>query len=243
MLPHVSGPLRGRTQGRALVIRTQAGGITRAAGAGSHPVLPFAAGAVRVSRPGPDDPNRASGEGEDGSDLPFSAAGAARRGRVGHTGYHARCHTRPAYWAVAPVLMYPCGKAPPARARAGRRSSAASAAPASRRCALPRGIGKTESDYLPARPGKVRLPVVHKPPSPLEQVHRTYAGTTLSGTDAPAPRVAAYPPIRLSMASRNDGAYCSSTWSLFQRPEQRTRPRSLEWPSHLADGGSGADSR
>ena len=65
----------------------------------SHAAHRIFAVVVRVFRPGPDDPNRASGEGEDGSDPPFIAAGAARPSGGG-----------------APVFMYPCRKAPrPAR--------------------------------------------------------------------------------------------------------------------------------
>ena len=100
----------------------QTGGrITQTEAGGSHPPLPFFAAALRVCRPRPDDPNRASGEGEDGSDPPFFTAGAVRRRVVDHTGFHTRYHTPAAFVGVAPVLMYPCRKAPPARARAGRR--------------------------------------------------------------------------------------------------------------------------
>ena len=45
----------------------------------SHPPLPFVAVVVRLFVLRPADPNRASGEGRDGSDPPFCAAGAARR--------------------------------------------------------------------------------------------------------------------------------------------------------------------
>ena len=46
------------------VSQEQQGGV-------SHPPLPFFAVVVRVFRPRPADPNRASGEGRDGSDPPF----------------------------------------------------------------------------------------------------------------------------------------------------------------------------
>ena len=55
----------------------------------------------------------------------------------------------------------------------------APAAIASRRRARPRGIGKTESDHLPARPVKVGRPVVHEPPPPLEQVRPRVGGFDL----------------------------------------------------------------
>ena len=78
----------------------------------SHATRCFFAVVVRVSPPRPADTNRASGEGEDGSDPPFFAAGAARlRGGCG-----TRCTTwcttlPPAVGGVAPVSMYPCWKA------------------------------------------------------------------------------------------------------------------------------------
>ncbi len=55
------------------------GGVTKNEGRVSGSPIPFFAVVVRVCRPRPADPNRASGEGRDGSDPPFSAAGAARR--------------------------------------------------------------------------------------------------------------------------------------------------------------------
>ena len=71
MLPAVSRPFRGRTQGRAILTRTL-GGVSRNRGGGvSSATLPFSAGFVRVSRPRLDDPSRASGTGEDGSDPPI----------------------------------------------------------------------------------------------------------------------------------------------------------------------------
>ena len=95
-----------------------AGGVSQHRWGGITPPLHVPAVVVRVFRPRPADPNRASGEGRDGSDPPFFAAGAARRGEGGnHTGSHTRYHTPPPpSGGVAPVSMYPCGKAPrPAR--------------------------------------------------------------------------------------------------------------------------------
>ena len=81
---------------------------------------------VRVCRPSQSFPNRASGEGQDGSDPLFFAAGAARRRGVWHQVYHLVYHTPTAVGGVAPVLNYPCGKAqPPAQARDWTRRRAA----------------------------------------------------------------------------------------------------------------------
>ena len=57
--------------------------------------LPFFAVVVRVFRPGPDDPNRASGEGKDGSDPPFFTAGAVRRAGGCQPRCQAPCQTPP----------------------------------------------------------------------------------------------------------------------------------------------------
>ena len=78
-----------------------------------HTTRPFFAVLVRVFRPRPDDTSRASGEGLDGSDPPFLTAGAVSR----WGGCGTRCGTpTPPAGGVAPVRMYPCGKAPrPAR--------------------------------------------------------------------------------------------------------------------------------
>ena len=88
----------------------------------SHPTLPFFAVFVRVFRPRPCDPIRASGEGKYGSDPPLSTAGADRRRGGYHTGYHTRYHTPPHAFGggVAPVLFIPAGRLPGPRA-AGRR--------------------------------------------------------------------------------------------------------------------------
>ena len=82
-------------------------------GVSGHPA-PVSAVVVRVFRPGPDDPNRASGEGKDGSDPPFLTAGAVRRGRGCQPRCQAPCQTPPPPLGgfSAPVLMHPCWKAP-----------------------------------------------------------------------------------------------------------------------------------
>ena len=89
-------------------------------GVQQHP-LPCVAVAVRVFRSSPSDPNRASGEGQDGSDPHFFAAGAARQGGGATPG----ATPSPRHVGVAPVHMYPCGKAPmptDARERTCRRA-------------------------------------------------------------------------------------------------------------------------
>ena len=82
----LSGPLRGHDGGhgggRAEWYTDRRGSVPITEWRVSHAAHRFFAVVVRVSRPGPDDPNRASGEGEDGSDpLPFSPL--ARHGQVG----------------------------------------------------------------------------------------------------------------------------------------------------------------
>ena len=86
-----------------------------------HTPIHFFAVVVRFFRPGPDDPNRASGEGEDGSDPPpFFTAGAAGRGGVSHPVYHRVYHTPPPSWGSLPSYVS-LQEGSPARTRAGRR--------------------------------------------------------------------------------------------------------------------------
>ena len=107
------GNAQGKQQGRRHVAPTE-GGVqhTQRGGVQQHP-RHVPAGVVRVCRPRPADPNRASGAGKDGSDPPFfrRSCGTARGGCI--TG----CNTRryippPPSGGVAPVPMYPGGKAP-----------------------------------------------------------------------------------------------------------------------------------
>ena len=116
----VSGPFRGRAQGRAQGsengTRKQGGCTKKRRGGVYHTPIHISAVVVRVCRPRPDAPNRASGEGEDGSDPPVFTAGAVRRGGGCTTRCTTGCTPHPAVVGVAPVLMYPCWKAPrPAR--------------------------------------------------------------------------------------------------------------------------------
>ena len=107
------GRLRGRLRGREHGTRTEGGVSHKQQGGVSHPPLPLFAVVVRVVRPRPADPNRASGEGRDGSDPPCLTAGAVRQGGgVSHPVSHRVSHPPPAFVGVAPVCMYPCGKAP-----------------------------------------------------------------------------------------------------------------------------------
>ena len=76
---------QGDAWGEHNLTRTQGGVSQKQQGGVSHPPLPFVAVVVRLFVLRPADPNRASGEGRDGSDPPFCAAGAARRmGGVSH---------------------------------------------------------------------------------------------------------------------------------------------------------------
>ena len=84
-------------------------------------------GFVRVFRPRPADPNRASGKGRDGSDPPFvplaqhGGGGSVTPGvTLGVT------HPPAVLGGVAPVFSYSCGKAPtPAPGRREARRGAA----------------------------------------------------------------------------------------------------------------------
>ena len=107
---------QGAAGGEQKLTRTQGGVSQKQQGGVSHPHLPFVAVVVRLFVLRPADPNRASGEGRDGSDPPFCAAGAARRRGWCQPRCQAPCQPPLAFGEVAPVCMYPCRKAPrPAR--------------------------------------------------------------------------------------------------------------------------------
>ncbi len=111
----LSGPLRGHDGGhgggRAEWYTDRRGSVPITEWRVSHAAHRFFAVVVRVSRPVPDDPNRASGEGEHGSDPPFFAAGAARPSG----GWYARC----TIWRTTPHP--PLGESLPSSCiRAGR---------------------------------------------------------------------------------------------------------------------------
>ena len=111
------GRPRGRLRGRENGTRTAGGCPKNRQGGVSHPPLPLFAVVVRVFVLRPADPNRASGEGKDGSDPPLLTAGAVRQeGGCPTPCPHRVSHPPPAVGGVAPVCRYPCGKAPrPAR--------------------------------------------------------------------------------------------------------------------------------
>ena len=100
-MPPFRGNAQGNAQGNQNLTRTQGGVSQEQQGGVSHPTLPLFAVVVRRFVLRPADPNRASGEGKDGSDPPFCAAGAARR----RGGCQPRCQA-------------PCQ--PPTRLRGGR---------------------------------------------------------------------------------------------------------------------------
>ena len=83
----------------------------------STDTLPFSAVAVRVCRPRPDDPNRASGEGEDGSDPPVFTAGAVRRRGACQPRRPRQCqHAPPPSGGSLPSSCIPAGRLPGPRA-------------------------------------------------------------------------------------------------------------------------------
>ena len=93
----------------------------------SHPPLPFVAVVVRLFVLRPADPNRASGEGRDGSDPPVCAAGAARR-RVGVShGVRHRVRPPPRLRGGRSRLYVSLREGSSARTRAGRRAATSGA--------------------------------------------------------------------------------------------------------------------
>ena len=118
------GPLRGHDGGhgggRAEWYADRWGGVPKTERGVSHAARRFFAVVVRVSRSGPSAPNRASGEGEDGSDPPIFAAGAARLSGGCGTRCTTRCPTpHPPFGRSLPSSCIRAGRLP-ARARAGR---------------------------------------------------------------------------------------------------------------------------
>ena len=79
----------------------------------STDAAPLSAGFARAFGAGPDCQSRASGEGLDGSDPPYLTAGAVSRGGGCQHRCQHRCQQPPPFSVgVAPVRIYPCGKAP-----------------------------------------------------------------------------------------------------------------------------------
>ena len=114
------GRPRGRLRGRENGTRTAGGVSQEQPGGVSHPPRPLFAVVVRRFVLRPADPNRASGEGKDGSDPPFCAAGAARR-RVGvRHGVRHRVRPPPRLRGGRSRLYVSLREGSSARTRAGR---------------------------------------------------------------------------------------------------------------------------
>ena len=117
----VSGPFRGSAQGRAQGrrngTRTLGGVYHISLGGVYHHRTAHHAGVVRVFRPRPSDPNRASGEGKDGSDPPLFTAGAVRRWGGCPTRCTTGCTTTPPpSGGSLPSVCIPAGRLPGPRA-------------------------------------------------------------------------------------------------------------------------------
>ena len=113
--------MRGAMSGAMNCLRGQRGGCKQNRGGGcKHPAIHFLPAFVRFFRARPDDPSRASGEGEYGSDPPFLTAGAVSRGGGCKHGCKHPCQTPPPLSVgVAPVVCIPAGRLPgPTRATA-----------------------------------------------------------------------------------------------------------------------------
>ena len=94
---------------------TEGGGVAQTAGGVWHSPRPCFAVGVRDVRRRASDPNRASGEEDDGSDPPFLAAGAARlsSGGVWHAVWHPAWHTPRRRWGGSlPSVCIPAGRLP-----------------------------------------------------------------------------------------------------------------------------------
>ena len=111
------GRAQGRSQGRRHAPQTCGGVGQIAIGGVGHAPPSFPAGVVRVFRPRPDDPSRASGEGRDGSDPPFFTAGAVPRVGGWGTRWGTGWGTHPlSQGGVAPVVCILAGRLPDPRA-------------------------------------------------------------------------------------------------------------------------------
>ena len=102
---------QGDAGGEQNLTRTQGGVSQKQQGGVSHPNLPFVAVVVRIFVLRPADPNRASGEGRDGSDPPFCAAGAALRMGGCQARCQAPCQTpSPPSGGSLPSVCIPAGR-------------------------------------------------------------------------------------------------------------------------------------
>ena len=113
----VPGQGAGQAAGQGFVDADVGGGVYKSRGGVSTDTAPLPAGFARAFGAKPDSTSRASGEGLDGSDPPFLTAGAVSRGGGVSTLVSTLVSTIPPLSVgVAPVSIYPCGKAPrPAR--------------------------------------------------------------------------------------------------------------------------------
>ena len=116
------GRPRGRLRGRANGTRTAGGVSQEQPGGVSHPPRPLFAVVVRLFVLRPADPNRASGEGRDGSDPPFLTAGAVRQEGGCPTPCPTGCPIPPRRWGGRSRLYVSLREGSPARVRAGRRA-------------------------------------------------------------------------------------------------------------------------
>ena len=122
------GSTWGRCGGQCWWDTDRGGGVTKNEGGVSSPTIPFFAVVVLVFRPRPADPNRASGEGRDGSDPPFCAAGAARRMAGCQPRCQAPCQTPSSAFRGGRSRLYvSLQEGSPARTRAGRRAETSGA--------------------------------------------------------------------------------------------------------------------
>ena len=126
-VPPRLAPFRGNEQGNEQGGRHVApteGGVqhTQRGGVQQHP-RHVPAGVVRVFRPRPDDPNRASGAGKDGSDPPFFTAGAVRQEGGVPPSVPPGVPSPPRRWGGRSRLYVSLREGSPARVRAGRRAA------------------------------------------------------------------------------------------------------------------------
>ena len=121
------GRPRGRLRGRENGTRTAGGVSQEQPGGVSHPPLPLFAVVVRRFVLRPADPNRASGEGKDGSDPPLLTAGAVRQEGGCPTPCPTGCPIPLPPWGGRSRLYVSLREGSPARTRAGR--SAATSGP------------------------------------------------------------------------------------------------------------------
>ena len=122
-----SGVAVGVAVGVAQHVAPTEGGVQhKEVGGVQHLPRPCSAVSVRVVRPTPSRPNRASGEGKDGSDPPpFRRWRGSASGGVSHLVQHQVQHPPSPRVGVAPVRNHPCGKAKtPANGRAQTRQGA-----------------------------------------------------------------------------------------------------------------------